>query len=307
MTKGATTKKTATKKTTVTKTSTAKTATKKSPAVKSATTKKPEPETKVTAEDINSKLKATVEARTAKELAEDKRLYKYFQKNIDSAYKKMETCYLDTAFALHSIYKLKLYKLDNYKNIYDFAKDKYNISRGTCNNFINISERFGIRNEKGNISKLAPQYENYGVSQLAVMLTFPTVLLEKCNSKISVRELKRMREEYEKEETENKRIPQNEESPVSTSNQSPIEELLTDDITGGDIAGTDGDNPAGNTPMNPPVNLDIPKSDHSVHICTAKDFAEFSGLFGIIEETYNDIVLGNKKKKARIRVDVVFE
>lgn len=303
MTKGTTTKKTA-----ATKTAATKTAIKKSPAVKPTAATKPEPETKVSAEDINGKLKAAVEVKTAKELAEDKRLYKRFQKEIDGAYKKMETCYLDTAFALHSIYELQLYKLDNYKNIYDFAKDKYNISRGTCSNFINISEKFGIRNEKGNISRLAPQYENYGVSQLAVMLTFPTVLLEKCNNKISVRELKRMREEYENEEKEIKRIPKNGESPDSaTGVQSAINEFMPDDITGGDIAGTDGDSPAGDSPMNPPVKLDIPKDAHSVHICTAKDFVELSGLFGIIEESYNDIVLGNKKKKARIRVDVVFE
>lgn len=298
MTKGTTTKKTAA----------TKTATKKSPAVKPTAATKPEPETKVTAEDINSKLKAAVEVKTAKELAEDKRLYKRFQKEIDGAYKKMETCYLDTAFALHSIYELQLYKLDNYKNIYDFAKDKYNISRGTCSNFINISEKFGIRNEKGNISRLAPQYENYGVSQLAVMLTFPTVLLEKCNNKISVRELKRMREEYENEEREIKRIPKNGESPdPAVGVQSAINEFLPDDITGGDIAGTDGGSPAGDAPINPPEKLDIPKGDHSVHVCTVKSVTELLKLAENIGEAYNDILNGNKKKNPCIRVDIVFE
>lgn len=181
------------------KTATSKTVTKKTTVQKTSSTKKPEPGKKVTAEDINSKLRTAVEARTKKQLADDKRLYKRFQKEIDSAYESMEKSYLKTAFALHSIYNLQLYKLDNYKNIYDFAKDKYNIARGTCSNFINIVEKFGIKNENGNYAALAPEYENYSASKLAVMLTFPMPLLEKCNSKFSVRELKRMREEYEKE------------------------------------------------------------------------------------------------------------
>ena len=109
----------------------------------------------------------------------------------------MENSYLQTAFALHAIYKNKLYRLDNFKNIYDFAKENYTIARGTCNNFINICEKFGVPNENGNIMELSPDYAQYSVSQLAVMLAFPRELLEKCDKTKSVRELKRMRIEYE--------------------------------------------------------------------------------------------------------------
>lgn len=146
-----------------------------------------------TAESITDKLHAIVEADSKKNTAEEKRLYNLYKKQIDKAYKKMEGCYLETAFALHSIYRNKLYKLEDYKNIYDFAKENYSIARGTCNNFINICEKFGLPNENGNITKIAPEYEGYSTSQLAVMLTFPVELLKQCDPAKSVRELKRMR------------------------------------------------------------------------------------------------------------------
>ena len=107
------------------------------------------------ADTITQQLKVIEEKNNKVQLAEDRRLYKRFKGQIDKAYQKMETSYLETAFALHAIYKHKLYHLDNYKNIYDFAKENYNIARGTCNNFINICEKFGTLNENGNVMELS--------------------------------------------------------------------------------------------------------------------------------------------------------
>lgn len=150
-----------------------------------------------TANSITKQLQLAEEKNKKAQLAEDKRLYKRFKCQIDKAYQSMENSYLQTAFALHAIYKNKLYQLDNFKNIYDFAKENYSIARGTCNNFINICEKFGVLNENGNIMELSPTYMQYSVSQLAVMLAFPQELLDKCDKSKSVRELKRMRIEYE--------------------------------------------------------------------------------------------------------------
>ena len=94
----------------------------------------------ITAKSITEKLQDVEEKKTKAQLANDKSLYNKFLKQIDTAYGKAEKAYLDIAIAIHSIYKKELYKVENFKNIYDFVKEKYNYSRGTCNKYINICE-----------------------------------------------------------------------------------------------------------------------------------------------------------------------
>lgn len=267
--------------------------TKKSPGKKLTAKETAEPEKKVTAEDINTKLKAVEASNSKKQLAENKRLYNRYIRQIDSAYKNMEKCYLDTAFALHSIYQNQLYKIDNFKNIYDFAKEKYNIARGTCNTFINICEKFGVKNENGNISQLALEYEKYSASQLAVMLTFPVALLNRCNSGMTVRELKRMKSDFQEEQAQHKAL-------LESRKESDSLDMLSDDITGNDIPGND------TPPMNEPTKLDLGKGEKSIHVCTVKTLDELLKLKESIADTLNDIVNGNKKKNACIEVNIIF-
>lgn len=267
--------------------------TKKSPGKKLTAKETAEPEKKVTAEDINTKLKAVEASNSKKQLAENKRLYNRYIRQIDSAYKNMEKCYLDTAFALHSIYQNQLYKIDNFKNIYDFAKEKYNIARGTCNTFINICEKFGVKNENGNISQLALEYEKYSASQLAVMLTFSVALLNRCNSGMTVRELKRMKSDFQEEQAQHKAL-------LESRKESDSLDMLPDDITGNDIPGNDA------PPMNEPTKLDLGKGEKSIHVCTVKTLDELLKLKESIADTLNDIVNGNKKKNACIEVNIIF-
>ena len=125
-------------------------------------------------------------------------MYKYYKKRIEKAYNRMEHSYLETAVALHAIYHKELYRLDGYKNIYEFAEENYNISRGTCHNFLSICEKFGKLDAQGLVVGLLDRYGTYSVSQLAVMQAFPQELLNQCNDEMSVRELKRMKQAYEK-------------------------------------------------------------------------------------------------------------
>lgn len=158
--------------------------------------KETEKKKEVTAKSITKQLKEVQEKNAKSQVANDKRLFARYKKQIETAYGKMETCYLDTAVAIHSIYQQQLYKLDNYKNIYDFAKENYDISRGTCSKFINICERFGAINENGNVIGLQERFKAFGVSQLGVMLPMPDCLLEQCDNKMSVRSLKQLAEDY---------------------------------------------------------------------------------------------------------------
>lgn len=241
-----------------------------------------------TAVSITKQLQLAEEKNKKAQLAEDKRLYKRFKCQIDKAYQSMENSYLQTAFALHAIYKNKLYQLDNFKNIYDFAKENYSMARGTCNNFINICEKFGVLNENGNIMELSPTYAQYSVSQLAVMLAFPQELLKKCDKTKSVRELKRMRMEYENGLQA---------TPDAQAIKTTMEESPSDPADTGSPA---------DIPPEGTTKLDISESTDNLFVCQANSVDELFNFRGIITDTFYDIVNGNNKKNARLEVRIVY-
>ena len=293
-TKTETTAKTTTKKTTK---ATAKTATKTTAKTNTNTKENATTTTAMnppTADSITKQLQLAEEKNKKTQLANDKRLYKRFKCQIDKAYQSMENSYLQTAFALHAIYKHKLYQLDNFKNIYDFAKETYSIARGTCNNFINICEKFGVPNENGNIMELSPTYTQYSVSQLAVMLAFPQELLTKCDKSMSVRELKQMRVEYES----GLQAPTDTQAIETTMKESPSDSADTD-------SSASTDSPA-DTSSEGATKLDIPKSTDNIIVCEARTVDELFNLRGIITDTLYDVVEGNNKKNARLELRIVY-
>lgn len=287
-TKTETTAKTTTKKTTK---ATAKTATKTTAKTNTKTKEDATTTTAMnppTADSITKQLQLAEEKNKKTQLANDKRLYKRFKCQIDKAYQSMENSYLQTAFALHAIYKHKLYQLDNFKNIYDFAKETYSIARGTCNNFINICEKFGVPNENGNIMELSPTYTQYSVSQLAVMLAFPQELLTKCDKSMSVRELKRMRVEYES----GLQAPTDTQAIETTMKEIPSDSADTDSPTDTSSKGA--------------TKLDISETTDNIIVCEARTVDELFYLRGVITETFYDVVEGNNKKNARLELRIVY-
>lgn len=244
---------------------------------------KKEEKKEVTAQSITDSLKKAEEQNAKQELANDKRLYTRYKKQIDNAYTKMESCYLDTAIAIHSIYSKKLYKLDNFKNIYDFSKQNYDIARGTTNGFINICERFGRVGENGTIVELLPEYQSYSISKLRVMLRFPKDLLLQCSPDMSVRELQKKGKEYE-------------------------QGLLVEDIPEDEIDVPDDivDSPNESVPINKPEKADIEESDGKVFVCQAHTIEELLSLQELIADTLKDIKDGNGKSNAVINVSIQF-
>ena len=231
----------------------------------------------ITAKSITEHLQDVEEKRTKAQLANDKRLYNRYKKQIDTAYKKMENCYLDTAIAIHSIYKKELYKLDNFKNIYDFAKENYDISRGTCCKFINICERFGVIGETGTVIGLQDRFKEYGVSQLGVMLAFPEVLLNQVQPTQSVRDLKQMAGDYKH----------------SLESQQGVIEATEDTDTESEDA-----------PMNPPEESDVEVISKDTLVCQASSMKELLSLQEVIADTFKDVLKNHST--AKIRVNIVY-
>lgn len=231
----------------------------------------------VTAKSITTQLQE-VEGKNKKAMsANDKRLYTRFKKQIDTAYKKMETCYFDTATAIHSIYSKELYKIDNFKNIYDFAKENYNISRGTCSKFINICARFGVMNENGTVTGLQERFQAYGVSQLGVMLSFPDALLNQCAPEMSVRDLKQMGEDFKH----------------SLDSQQGAIDSASDSVV---------DSETMNLPDETDAEMEV--LSKNAFVCQATTMEELLSLQEVVKESFEDVL--KKHPTAKIRVNIVY-
>lgn len=125
---------------------------------------------------------------------EDRKCYRQFCKDINSHLKKIKTSFFAIASTLYNIYKRKLYEIEGYSNIYDMAKDKFQISRGLCHEYISICDRFGIIDEE-KCTGLQLEYKEYEPSKLAVMAKLPDSLLKNITPEMSVRDIKKIQQE----------------------------------------------------------------------------------------------------------------
>lgn len=123
---------------------------------------------------------------------------KEFQKLDGIIYDSMENISKSgyaVAFAIHTIYTKKLYRVDGYKNVYNYVLERYGLSRTTCNDFINMVDRFGkiSGNEEECITEIRPEYELYGNSQLLAMKGYNDAEIKdaKITPSMSVREIKK--------------------------------------------------------------------------------------------------------------------
>ena len=94
------------------------------------------------------------------------------------------------------------YQKEGYKNIYEFAKEKFNISQPTATRFINICTEFS---ESGSSPELDSRYQGYSLSQLTEMLNVGADKRQGISPDMTVREIrefKRKDRELQKSGTE---------------------------------------------------------------------------------------------------------
>lgn len=118
---------------------------------------------------------------------EASRRVKAIQKELHAINKSM----LGIAFNIHWIYENNGYKLDGFQNIYDFAKEKFGISRGTVSNYISVVDRFAQRINGQCTDKLAESYKGFKFSHLIAMVELTDEEIQQLSPEMSVREMQR--------------------------------------------------------------------------------------------------------------------
>lgn len=233
---------------------------------------------------VAKQMNEVAKSNQAKIQAEDKRLYKSCVTAIQKEYQKVEISSLKIAFLLHKVYKKKLYKIDSYKNIYDFAKDKFELARGTTSNFINVCEKFGVFDEE-NLLDIRDDMKDYGMSKLTLLLNCPDDFIDQCDPSMSVREIREMKREY----------TDMLETAITDMKEEDIHDIDSDesDIMPKPACDEDG------------VILDIPKTAKDMLVCSVSDYDELLKLKEVVEDALKD-AKKTTGKKPHLEVKIVF-
>ena len=174
------------------------------------------------------------------------------------------TSQLKIAFVLKVVYDKELYRVDDYKNIYDYAYDNFNIARGTVSNWLKVVDNFGVLNNETGFYSLDDRLKNFSITQLILVRGLSIEQIEQNNitADMTTRDIKKI----VMDEMKLRKIA----STVTTDtvsdipdNPEDIEELYAD-CDKADVI-TDSNNQANNYDVhsfiNPPVSND---SDNNV-------------------------------------------
>lgn len=101
---------------------------------------------------------------------------------------------LKIAFVLKTVYEEKLYQIDGYKNIYDYAFDNFNIARGTCSNWLKVVDNFGVLNSQTGFYGLDDRLKDFSITQLILIraLSIEQIQAADINPTMSTREIKQI-------------------------------------------------------------------------------------------------------------------
>lgn len=186
---------------------------------------------------------------------------------------------LKIAFVLKTVYEEKLYQIDGYKNIYEYAYDNFNIARGTCSNWLKVVDNFGVLNSQTGFYGLDDRLKDFSITQLILIRALSIEQIQAADIKptMSTREIKQI----VKDELNLRRIA----SGVTAVNDSLIdnpedsEELYTDAVKADIVTDSNNQNIGYNihSSINPPVDdtgenkEDVNTSDNSNNLDVSVD------------------------------------
>ena len=101
----------------------------------------------------------------------DLRAYNSLMNGIEKGFSKASEAYITIGCALYQIRHNEYFRIDNYKNIAEFALAKYELKKATTHNYIRVIERFGNIVD-GKPTGLKEEFKPFKCSQLVAMLNF---------------------------------------------------------------------------------------------------------------------------------------
>lgn len=118
----------------------------------------------------------------------DMRSFNSLKVAIEKGFTKASEAYVSIGCALWQIQRNEYYRIDNYKNVAEFALDAFEIKKAATYNYIKVIEKFGvIENDKA--IGLREEFKAFKCSQLVAMLTFTPEQIEQVQPDWTVRRI----------------------------------------------------------------------------------------------------------------------
>lgn len=118
----------------------------------------------------------------------DLRSFNSLKNVIEKGFSKASEAYVTIGCALWQIQRNEYYRIDNYKNVAEFALDAYEIKKAATYNYIKVIDKFGlIENDKA--LGLREEFKAFKCSQLVAMLTFTPEQIEQVQPDWTVRKI----------------------------------------------------------------------------------------------------------------------
>ena len=108
---------------------------------------------------------------------------------IKKGFQKASDAYFSIGSALWTIHHHGYYRINGFKNIADYAYERFELSKSTSNNYIRVIERFADI-DGGKVLGIQEKFRLFSCSQLVAMLTFSPELIEKVTPDMPVRKIK---------------------------------------------------------------------------------------------------------------------
>ena len=104
--------------------------------------------------------------------------------------------FVEIGYLLKRARDTDILKASGYRNIYEYAEDKYKVDKSEVSRYIRINDRFS---EGGYSPQLQNQYQDFGVAKLAIMLQLPDAVNEELTPEFSKAEIQTLKEEIDAE------------------------------------------------------------------------------------------------------------
>lgn len=121
--------------------------------------------------------------------------YETYKRDIESIIEVSEDAvdnFLNLGRLFKKINQEQTYKLEDYKDIYEFAEDKFGYKSTSVKNFINVFEKYVVDPENLNYCSIKEEFENYSFTSLVELLPVDVnEINDNYNSKMSIKEIRK--------------------------------------------------------------------------------------------------------------------
>lgn len=123
--------------------------------------------------------------------------YTSYKQELDIELNKAADGFVKIGYLLKVARDTNILAESGYRNVSEFAKIEYGLSKDVVSRYININDRYS---QDGNSPFLAERYQGFGLAKLAEMLTLPDAIAEEITADTTKEEIRIIKKEYAEEQ-----------------------------------------------------------------------------------------------------------